>query len=92
MNIKWIVIGTKLVNILLRQKEDGLILNKFSEMLTKLNFKHHILEEEKLKKLGTNFYKVAVYTEGGILLHPAKLVRAMVNALPNNVQLFKIPL
>ena len=72
------------------KKEDGLILNKFSEMLTKLNFKHHILEEEKLKKkLGTNFYKVAVYTEGGILLHPAKLVRAMVNALPNNVQLFE---
>ena len=32
------------------KKEDGLILNKFSEMLTKLNFKHHILEEEKLKK------------------------------------------
>ena len=39
--------------------------------------------------MGTNFYKVAVYTEGGILLHPAKLVRAMVNALPNNVQLFE---
>ncbi len=72
------------------KKEDKFILNKFSETLTKLNFKHQILEKEELKKkLGTNFYKVAIYTKGGILLHPAKLVRAMVNALPNNVQLFE---
>ena len=72
------------------KKEDKVKLNKFSETLTKLNFEHDILSEEELrKKLGTNFYKVAIYTKGGILLHPGKLVRAMVNALPNNVQLFE---
>ena len=30
-----------------------------------------------------------MYTKGGILLHPGKLVRAMIDALPNNVQLFE---
>ncbi len=72
------------------KKEDKLILDKFSETLNRLNFEHDILNEEELRKsLGINFYKVAIYTKGGILLHPAKLVRAMINALPNNVQLFE---
>ena len=41
------------------------------------------------KILGTDFYNVGLYTKGGILLHPGKLVRAMINALPNNVNLFE---
>jgi glycine/D-amino acid oxidase-like deaminating enzyme len=39
--------------------------------------------------LGTNFYNVGLYTKGGILLNPGKLVRAMINVLPNNVKLFE---
>jgi glycine/D-amino acid oxidase-like deaminating enzyme len=39
--------------------------------------------------LGTNFYNVGLYTKGGILLNPGKLVRAMINALPNNVNLLE---
>ncbi len=66
------------------------ILNNFSEILTKLKFEHQILYNNELKKkLGTNFYKIALYTKGGILLHPGKLVRAMINALPNNVKLYE---
>ena len=39
--------------------------------------------------MGTSFYKVGVFTNGGILLNPGKLIRAMVNALPENVRLFE---
>ena len=46
-------------------------------------------KEDLKKKLGTNFYKIALHTKGGILLHPGKLVRAMVDALPENVKLYE---
>ena len=66
------------------------ILNKFSRTLSILGFDHKFLYQEELfKKLGTNFYNIALYTKGGILLHPGKLVRAMINALPNNVDLYE---
>ena len=41
------------------------------------------------KRLGTNFYNVGLYTKGGILLHPGKLVRAMIDTLPSNVNLLE---
>ena len=41
------------------------------------------------KDLGTNFYNIALHTKGGILLHPGKLVRAMIDVLPNNVYLYE---
>ena len=70
--------------------QDKKILSNFSNTLSKLGFEHNLLEGEKLKKrLGTNFYNLAMYTKGGILLHPGKLVRAMIDTLPNNVQLFE---
>jgi len=66
------------------------ILENFSKILSKLNHQNHLLFKNDLKKeLGTNFYNVGLYTKGGILLNPAKLVRAMINALPNNVKLFE---
>ncbi len=62
----------------------------FSELLNKLNFSNKILYQNDLKnRLGTNFYKVGIYTKGGILLNPAKLIRAMVAALPENVTLLE---
>ena len=41
------------------------------------------------KRLGTNFYNIALHTKGGILLHPGKLVRAMIDTLPENVDLYE---
>ena len=41
------------------------------------------------KRLGTNFYNTALHTKGGILLHPGKLVRAMIDTLPDNVDLYE---
>ena len=62
----------------------------FSNLLTNLNFENKILYKEDLKKrLGTSFYNIGVYTNGGILLNPAKLARSMVDTLPENVELFE---
>ena len=70
--------------------EDKKVLVNFSKTLSKLKFKHNLLFNEDLaKKLGTNFYNIALHTKGGILLHPGKLVRAMIDALPNNVELYE---
>ncbi len=70
--------------------EDIKILNNFSKTLSKLNFKHTFLNKKEISgRLGTNFYNIALYTKGGILLHPGKLVRAMINSLPSNVYLFE---
>ncbi len=63
---------------------------KFSELLSTLNFNNKILSQEDLEnKLGTSFYKIAVFTEGGILINPAKLVRAMIDVLPKNIELYE---
>ena len=72
------------------KQEDRKILENFSDTLSKLGFEHNLLSNEKLKKkLGTNFYNIALHTKGGILLHPGKLVRAMIDTLPDNVNLYE---
>ena len=69
---------------------DEKILINFSETLIKLGFKHNLFSNRELKKrLGTSFYSIALHAKGGILLHPGKLVRAMIDTLPENVQLFE---
>ena len=70
--------------------EDTGILNNFSNTLSNLGFEHDLLDNKQLsKRLGTSFYNIALYTKGGVLLHPGKLVRAMIDVLPNNVQLLE---
>ena len=70
--------------------KDKKILENFSETLSKLGFKYNLLFNQDLeKRLGTNFYQIALYTKGGILLHPGKLVRAMIDTLPENVNLYE---
>jgi len=63
---------------------------KFSELLNSLGFNNKILSDKELsKKLGTSFYKIGIYTKGGILLHPGKLVRSMIDTLPDNIKLYE---
>ena len=70
--------------------EDEEKAKSFSNLLTNLNFGNKILYKEDLKKnLGTSFYSIGVYTNGGILLNPAKLVRSMIDTLPENIKLFE---
>tara|TARA_Y100000590_G_scaffold464134_1_gene632845 strand:+ start:1461 stop:2810 length:1350 start_codon:yes stop_codon:yes gene_type:complete len=65
-------------------------INEFSKILSSLNYRNDVLFEEELEdKLGTSFYKVGLYTYGGILLHPGKLIRAMIDVLPQNVILYE---
>ena len=72
------------------KRKDIKILNNFSNTLEKLEYDHEILNNDQLNnRLGTNFYNVGLYTKGGILLHPGKLVRAMVDTLPKNVELYE---
>ena len=72
------------------KESDKNVLENFSEILFKLGFNHNILFNKDLtKRLGSNFYKIALYTKGGILLHPGKLVRAMIDTLPENVNLYE---
>ena len=72
------------------QITDKKIAMRFSNLLSTLNFDNKVMFREELKKnLGTSFYNVGVYTSGGILLNPAKLIRAMVDTLPDNVELFE---
>ena len=70
--------------------EDKKLLENFSNTLSKLKFKHDLLFTQDLKKkIGTNFYNIALYTKGGVLLHPGKLVRSMIDTLPDNVILYE---
>ena len=70
--------------------KDKKILENFSGTLSKLGFDHNLLSNKELKsRLGTNFYNIALHTKGGILLHPGKLVRAMIDTLPKNVNLYE---
>ena len=72
------------------KKEDRKILENFSNTLSKLGFEHNLLFYKDLtKRLGTNFYNIALHTKGGILLHPGKLVRAMIDTLPENIILYE---
>ena len=58
--------------------------------MSKIGFEHNLLSNNDLnKRLGTNFYNIALHTKGGILLHPGKLVRAMIDTLPENVNLYE---
>ncbi len=70
--------------------EDKKILTNFSNTLFQLGYQHDLLNNEQLsKKLGTSFYNLAIHTKGGILIHPGKLARAMVDVLPRNVYLYE---
>ena len=70
--------------------EDKKILDNFSQVLSSLGFEHSLLGNKELfNRLGTNFYNIGLYTRGGILLHPGKLVRSMLDVLPSNVLLYE---
>ena len=63
---------------------------KFSNILNSLNYKNKIFYNKDLSdRIGTTFYKIAVYTNGGILLNPGKLIRSMVDTLSNKIHLYE---
>lgn len=55
-----------------------------------LNLKHELLDREQLKeRIGTDYYRLGIYTEVGHLVQPAALIRGLADALPTGVQLFE---
>ena len=70
-------------------KDENILIN-FGNTLDKLGFEYTLFDKNTLnRKLGTSFYNLALYTKGGVLLHPGKLVRAMIDTLPNNIELYE---
>lgn len=65
-------------------------LSSFTDTLKAMGEKYEVLEGDALaKKLGTTYYKRAVYTPGNILMNPAALAITVASALPKNVSLFE---
>lgn len=65
-------------------------LRHFNQLLDSLNIDNDFIQGEQLaNQLGTDFYKIAVKTRGGVMLQPASLARGMLNALPTNVTLYE---
>jgi len=65
-------------------------LQRFSELLGELDLEHTLLDGAQLnKRLGTSYYTQALWTQGGVMLQPAKLARAYIGLLPENVSLYE---
>ena len=65
-------------------------LRTFSRTLDDCDIANTLMEAPALRtRLGTEFYRMAVHTAGGVMLQPAKLARAMIEALPANVSLYE---
>lgn len=64
-------------------------LEQFSQGLTQAGFAHERFDGAELaQRLGTAYYKAAIYTPGNVLVNPASLVRGLAAALPETVTLF----
>lgn len=65
-------------------------LTQFSDILHECQISHRLLNKDALSaRLGIDFYHGAVHTDGGVLLQPAKLSRAMINALPDSIKFYE---
>ena len=65
-------------------------LASFTKTLDAMNEQYEVLDGADLaKKLGTSYYRRAVYTPGNILMNPAALAITVASALPENVTLFE---
>ena len=65
-------------------------LESFKKTLDASKFEYTELEGKELsKRLGTEYYKKAVYTPGNILMNPSALIRGVAQGLPTNVTVFE---
>jgi len=63
---------------------------KFHQLLNDLKIENKLIDQQALgDRLGTDFYHLAVKTQGGAMLQPAKLARAMLENLPTNIALYE---
>lgn len=65
-------------------------LNAFKHTLDASKFEYQELEGRELaQRLGTSYYKKAIYTPGNVLMNPAALIRGVALGLPKNVHIFE---
>ena len=65
-------------------------LQHFSDTLKALHLPHQVLSGQALQaRLGTAYYCHGIWTQGSVMLQPAKLGRAYINLLPDNVSLYE---
>ena len=65
-------------------------LTAFANTLEAIGEPYEILKDEALaERLGTHYYKQAIYTPGNILVNPAALAISVASALPSNVTLLE---
>lgn len=65
-------------------------LEHFADSLRAAGFEHQVVHGAELsRRLGTDYYRAAVYTPGNVLVNPASLVRGLAAALPESVTLFE---
>ena len=55
-----------------------------------MGYECNLLSNSELtKRLGTSFYNIGLYTNGGILLYPCKLFISMIDTLLDDVDLYE---
>ena len=66
------------------------VLDAYRSGLDKLGERYEVVAEADLpERIGTRFYKKALFTPGTILLQPAALVKGLADSLPANVALYE---
>jgi len=61
-----------------------------ARLLDKMGIEFQIIEAEALQeRLGTRYYKRALYTSGSCLINPSEVVRGLASALPENIAVFE---
>lgn len=65
-------------------------LEGFMSTLNKAQFAYEYLEGEALaQRLGTSYYRAAVYTAGNILMNPAALIRGIAKGLSSRISIYE---
>jgi glycine/D-amino acid oxidase-like deaminating enzyme len=71
-------------------EQNDIKLQDFSQTLMQCGIAHDLVTKDELSsRLGTSFYRSAVYTHGGVMLQPAMLARGMIEQLPIGVRLYE---
>lgn len=66
------------------------VLEAYQSGLDKLEQAYEIISADNLpSRIGSSFYRKALYTPGTILLQPAALAKGLADSLPSNVTLFE---
>ena len=87
LNVRWHAAGKYLAA---HEEKHFSNLTAFTTTLDAMGEKYEVLDGNDLaKKLGTPYYKRAVYTPGNILMNPAALAITVASALPKNVTLLE---